>query len=89
MSGLPKTASDGRNTEPCTGSNRLLTNADYVVHDFQIAWNTPWDSQIAVGARNIGSALPLNGIVLGWQPADIYLYSYDGRVTYLRYKQSF
>jgi iron complex outermembrane receptor protein len=82
--------SDYRGIEDCDGTNALITNADYVTHDLQVAWNTPWDAQIALGARNaFDKAPPFNGVVSGWQPTDFSLYSTEGRVTYLRYKQNF
>ena len=59
-------------------------------HDLQFAWNAPWDGQIAIGCRNCTDETgPFNGLVYGWQPLDFSLYSTEGRIGYIRYKQNF
>jgi len=82
---------DERTTTSCdTSGARLITNDATFYHDLQVAWNTPWDGQIAIGCRNCADENgPLNGIVYGWQPIDRSLYSVEGRIGYLRYKQNF
>lgn len=82
---------DNRSVVDCaTSGANLITNDDIMYHDLQVAWNTPWDGQIAVGCRNCTDELdPLNGIVYGWQPLDFSLYSTEGRIGYVRYKQNF
>jgi iron complex outermembrane receptor protein len=82
--------SDNRGFETCDGTNTLVTNDDQMYHDLQLAWNTPWNGQIAVGCRNCTDETgPFNGLVYGWQPQDFSLYSTEGRIGYVRYKQNF
>lgn len=82
---------DGRSYVDCTDSGaRIVKNDSQMYHDFQVAWNTPWNGQIAVGCRNCTNEIgPINGLYYGWQPMDFYLYSSEGRITYVRYKQNF
>lgn len=82
---------DGRGFVDCSTSGAtLVTNDDIMYHDLQVAWNTPWNGQIAVGCRNCADETgPFNGLVYGWQPLDFNLYSTEGRIGYIRYKQNF
>jgi iron complex outermembrane receptor protein len=82
---------DNRTTTSCdTAGASVITNEDIMYHDFQVAWNTFWDGQIAVGCRNcFDEDGARNPIVYGWQPVDRSLYSVEGRIAYLRYKQNF
>ncbi|NRB70629.1 MAG: TonB-dependent receptor, partial [Xanthomonadales bacterium] len=82
---------DGRGFTDCsTDGSTLVTNGATTYHDLQFAWNAPWDAQIAVGCRNCADENgPINGLVYGWQPIDRNLYSVEGRIAYLRYKQNF
>jgi iron complex outermembrane receptor protein len=75
---------------PCTGDEFLIKNDSWLTHDLQVAYNLPWNAEIAIGARNIfDEDPPLNGPWYGWAPFDKYLYDGQGRITYLRYKQNF
>jgi outer membrane receptor protein involved in Fe transport len=82
---------DGRSFTDCdTAGSSLVTNDATMYHDLQFAWNAPWDAQIAVGCRNCADEDgPINGLVYGWQPLDFSLYSFEGRIGYVRYKQNF
>ena len=74
----------------CAPGNPIIKNASQTYHDLQVAWNAPWDAQVAIGARNITDETgPFNGLWYGWPPIDLFLYSTEGRITYLRYKQNF
>jgi len=69
---------------------KVAFNKANTVHDLQVAYNLPWNAEIAVGARNVfNTDPPFNGFVYGWQPMDFALYDAQGRITYLRYKQNF
>ena len=75
---------------PCGSGQFLVHNDAQIYHDLQVAWNAPWDAQIAIGARNITDETgPFNGIAYGWPAIDKSQYSTEGRITYLRYKQNF
>lgn len=82
---------------PCAGDEILLIQDANWMHDLQVAWNAPWDAQIAVGARNLFDEEPpytpccrypvdfdINTISSGSN-----LYDLQGRVLYMRYKQNF
>jgi len=73
----------------CPDGN-LCQNDSWLTHDIQVAYNLPWNAEIALGARNaFDTSPPFNGFVYGWQPMDFSLYDAQGRITYLRYKQNF
>lgn len=60
----------------------------WVTHDLQFNYSTPWDGQIAVGARNIFEKYPqLEGF--DGREYNYNLYNGYGRVTYVRYTQTF
>ena len=62
----------------------------WVTHDLQFNYNTPWDGKITLGARNIGEKLPPVGVgFTDGRDYDFNLYDGFGRVTYLRYTQTF
>ena len=60
----------------------------YATNDLQVAWEAPWNAQIAVGATNIGNRYPE---LVGYdgRPWNFYLYDAYGRTTYFRYTQRF
>ena len=67
------------------GSGHIPT---WVTHDLQVAYNTPWNSKISVGAQNaFGKEPPLYGY--DGRDYNFNLYSGFGRIMYLNYKQSF
>jgi len=85
------------NSGPCEDGEVLLIQDASWLHDLQVAWNAPWDAQIAVGARNLFDEEPpytpccrypidfdINTIASGTN-----LYDLQGRVLYMRYKQNF
>ena len=73
----------------CPDGN-FCQNDSWTTHDIQVAYNLPWNAEIALGARNaFDQSPPFNGFVYGWQPMDFSLYDAQGRITYLRYKQNF
>lgn len=81
---------NGKADEITCPSGKLCQNDSWTTHDIQVAYNLPWNAEIAVGARNaFDSSPPFNGFVYGWQPLDFSLYDAQGRITYLRYKQNF
>lgn len=62
----------------------------WVTHDLQFNYHTPWNGQITIGARNIGAkAPPVDLGNVGSRDYDFNLYDGYGRVTYIRYKQTF
>jgi len=80
---------------PCPDGDELMVNEANWVHDLQLAWNAPWNGQIAIGARNLFNtdppylpccAKPQNAWIFGSQTI---VYEAQGRILYLRYKQDF
>ncbi|AOE49051.1 TonB-dependent receptor [Kangiella sediminilitoris] len=70
-----------------SGDNRVPT---WVTHDVQFNYDTPWDGRITLGAQNVGEKEPPIGLGnVGVRDYDFNLYNGYGRVTYLRYTQSF
>lgn len=62
----------------------------WVTHDLQANYFTPWDGRITIGALNVGEKYPPIGVGFTDQrDYDFTLYSGDGRLTYVRYTQSF
>ncbi|MEE4296338.1 MAG: TonB-dependent receptor [Wenzhouxiangella sp.] len=62
----------------------------YVTHDAQVNYFTPWNGRITVGARNLWGRTPPIGLGnIGDRDYDFNLYDAFGRVTYVRYTQSF
>jgi iron complex outermembrane receptor protein len=64
--------------------------ASWTTHDVQATWSAPWNGRLTLGVNNVlnrGPSLdPLNG---GGRGFDFNLYDGYGRVTYMRYTQSF
>lgn len=62
----------------------------WVTHDLQVNYHTPWNGTVTVGARNLGEKSPPIGLGnLGSREYDFNLYDGYGRVTYVRYTQTF
>jgi len=62
----------------------------WVTHDIQVSYATPWDSKISIGVRNIGEKYPPVGHgFVDARDYDFNLYDGYGRVTYVRFTQSF
>lgn len=62
----------------------------WVTHDVQFNYFTPWDSQVTLGVRNAGGKQPPVGQGnIGSRAYDFNLYNGYGRITYLRFTQSF
>lgn len=62
----------------------------WITHDVQANYFTPWDGRITIGALNIGEKYPPVGVgFIDSRDYDFNLYNGDGRLTYLRYTQSF
>ena len=73
---------------PCADGEELVFLEAAWVHDLQLAWNTPWNAQIAIGARNLFNLDPYLDCCRGPTGGGA-LYDPRGRITYLRYKQNF
>ncbi|GAA4818001.1 outer membrane protein [Marinicella pacifica] len=62
----------------------------WTTHDVQLNYHTPWNGKITLGANNVGEKYPPIGQgFLDGQDYDYNLYNGFGRVTYLRYTQTF
>lgn len=60
----------------------------WTTHDIQVAYTTPWDGTLAVGATNLFNRLPENKPYDG-RPYNFYLYDAYGRTPYFSYTQRF
>lgn len=60
----------------------------WVTHDLQVTYNTSWNGKISVGALNAFEKAP-ELINAGGRNYNFNLYDAYGRVTYVRYSQSF
>src|SRR5690606_27198048 len=60
----------------------------WVTHDLQVAWTTPWNGTLTVGATNAGDRYPVLDSYSG-RPFNFFLYDAYGRTTYVRYTQRF
>ncbi|SNY55288.1 iron complex outermembrane recepter protein [Arsukibacterium tuosuense] len=66
--------------------------ATWTTHDLQVTYNAPWNARISVGAQNAFEKLPQFGTsaaARGSRDYNFNLYNAFGRVTYIRYTQSF
>jgi len=67
-----------------------LNVPSFVTHDVQVSWSAPWNGRLTLGVNNVldrdPSLDPLNASGRGF---DFNLYDGYGRVTYMRYSQSF
>ena len=66
------------------------TVASFVTHDVQATWAAPWNGRITLGVNNVLNRGPsLDDLEDGGRGFDFNLYDGYGRVTYMRYTQSF
>lgn len=66
------------------------TVASFVTHDVQATWAAPWNGRITLGVNNVLNRGPsLDDLEAGGRGFDFNLYDGYGRVTYMRYTQSF
>lgn len=66
--------------------------ATWTTHDLQVTYNAPWNAKISVGAQNAFEKLPQFGTsaaARGSRDYNFNLYNAFGRVSYIRYTQSF
>jgi len=62
----------------------------WVTHDVQVNYFGDWNGKITFGVRNLTEKAPPIGLgSIGVRPYDFNLYDGYGRITYLRYTQSF
>ncbi|MFV0543211.1 MAG: TonB-dependent receptor plug domain-containing protein [Marinicella pacifica] len=62
----------------------------WVTHDVQLNYHAPWNGKITVGAQNVGEKEPLLGLgFVDGRDYDRNLYHGYGRITYVRYTQTF
>ncbi|MGV6851423.1 MAG: TonB-dependent receptor [bacterium] len=62
----------------------------WVTHDIQGNYHTPWDGKITLGIRNVGEKKPPVGLgFVDSRDYDFNLYDAYGRISYVRYTQSF
>ncbi|TQV86606.1 TonB-dependent receptor [Aliikangiella coralliicola] len=77
-----------------TDNNGVTTKTghvpSWVTHDIQFNYHTAWDGKVTVGVQNAGEKFPPVGKGdVGSRDYDFELYHGYGRITYLRYTQSF
>lgn len=66
--------------------------ASHVIHNLQVNYNTPWNSTVTVGVRNLTNKDPKYDNyyqTYGSDTVDTYLYDPWGRTMYVRYTQRF
>ena len=64
--------------------------ASFVTHDVQATWSAPWNGRLTLGVNNVLNRGPsLDDLEAGGRGFDFGLYDGYGRVTYMRYTQSF
>ena len=66
--------------------------ATWTTHDLQVTYTAPWNAKISVGAQNAFEKLPQFGTsaaARGSRDYNFDLYNAFGRITYVRYTQSF
>jgi len=62
----------------------------WVTHDVQLNYHAPWNGKITLGAQNVFEKSPPIGLgAFGSRDYDFFLYDGFGRITYLRYTQTF
>lgn len=84
-------------TPTATNAAGVSTAADreghvptWITHDFQVNYNTSWDSRFTIGVQNAGEKRPPVGLgAVGSRDYDFALYNAYGRITYVRYTQNF
>ncbi|PZO08681.1 MAG: TonB-dependent receptor [Lysobacteraceae bacterium] len=66
------------------------TVSSFVTHDVQATWSAPWNGRLTLGVNNLLNRGPsLDDLNDGGRGFDFGLYDGYGRVTYMRYSQSF
>ena len=70
-----------------TDESRGIELDSYTTVDLQVSYATPWNGQIAVGARNIFDEDPPTSTQLGSPFYSGSLHDVYGRVPYVRYSQ--
>ena len=66
------------------------TVSSFVTHDVQATWAAPWNGRVTLGVNNVLNRGPsLDDLEAGGRGFDFNLYDGYGRVTYMRYTQSF
>lgn len=68
--------------------SRVQSLGSWTTHDLQVTYNTPWNSKISVGALNAFEKAP-ELINAGGRNYNFNLYDAYGRVTYVRFTQTF
>ncbi len=64
--------------------------SSFVTHDVQATWSAPWNGRLTLGVNNLLNRGPsLDDLNSGGRGFDFNLYDGYGRVTYMRYSQSF
>ncbi|WP_214000256.1 TonB-dependent receptor [Arsukibacterium sp.] len=66
--------------------------ATWTTHDLQLTYNAPWNARISIGAQNAFEKLPEFGTsaaARGSRDYNFNLYNAFGRISYIRYTQSF
>ncbi|KKO47386.1 TonB-dependent receptor [Arsukibacterium ikkense] len=75
-----------------TGGVQAGHIATWTTHDLQVTYNAPWNAKISIGAQNAFEKLPQFGTsaaARGSRDYNFNLYNAFGRVSYVRYTQSF
>ena len=64
--------------------------SSFVTHDVQATWSAPWNGRLTIGVNNLLNRGPsLDDLNSSGRGFDFGLYDAYGRVTYMRYTQSF
>lgn len=80
------------NTFRDSEGNREGNIATWITHDLQVAYNTPWNGRLVVGAQNAFEKKPqlgTNSSTRGTRDYNFNLYHAYGRIMYFRYIQNF
>jgi iron complex outermembrane recepter protein len=68
--------------------SKVQSLGSWTTHDIQVGYNTPWNSKIAIGALNAFENTP-ELINAGGRNYNFNMYDAYGRVTYIRFTQTF
>ncbi|PCJ46616.1 MAG: TonB-dependent receptor [Gammaproteobacteria bacterium] len=72
------------------GVDRTGNVPTWITHDVQFNYFTPWQGRLTVGVRNAGEKRPPIGLGnTGSRDYDFTLYDAYGRITYVKYTQTF
>ena len=61
----------------------------WITHDVNVTYSTPWNSRFTLGINNVGGKEPPLNSATGNRDYNFNLYEGYGRVTYVRYVQTF